>query len=114
MPDSKFNSSWNLIMTVLLLYTASYMPFRISFIDSSTLSNIIFDTFIDFLFIMDIFINFFSAYEDPKVGLEVRIKRIAANYVFTWFVFDIFSCIPLQLLEIEDISSDDSGDGKDV
>ena len=91
MPDSQFNSIWNLIMTILLLYTASYMPYRISFIDSTSLSNIIFDTSIDLLFISDIFINFISAYEDPKTGLEVRIRRIAINYLFSWFILDIFS-----------------------
>jgi hypothetical protein len=78
-------------MTILLLYTASYMPFRISFIDSTSISNIIFDTSIDILFISDIVINFFSAYEDPKVGLEVRLKRIAMNYILSWFVMDVFS-----------------------
>jgi len=67
------------------------MPFRISFIDSTTISNIIFDTIIDFLFLSDIFINFFTAYEDPKVGIEVRIKRIAMNYLLSWFILDLFS-----------------------
>lgn len=37
LPDSQFNSYWNLIMTLLLLYTASYMPFRLSFIDSTSI-----------------------------------------------------------------------------
>jgi len=91
MPDSQFNSYWNLVMTILLLYTASFMPYKISFIDSTSLSNIIFDTAIDCFFISDILINFLTAYEDPKIGLEVRVRRIAANYLFTWFIFDIFS-----------------------
>lgn len=93
-------------MTILLLYTASYMPYRLSFIDSVTLQNIIFDSSIDLLFICDIIIHFFSAYEDPKIGLVTNLKKIALQYLFSWFLFDIFSCLPMQLLEIGNLSSD--------
>ncbi len=78
-------------MTILLLYTASLMPYRISFIDSSSIGNIVFDTCIDLLFITDIIINFFSAYEDSKLGLVISLKRIALKYFLTWFFFDVFS-----------------------
>jgi hypothetical protein len=106
MPDSKFNSYWNLIMTILLLYTASYMPYRISFIDTVTVQSIIFDCSIDFLFIFDIIINFFSTYEDSKAGLVINLKKIALHYLFTWFFFDVFSCLPMQLLEIGNLNQD--------
>ncbi len=82
-------------MTILLLYTASYMPYRLSFIDSVTLQNIIFDSSIDLLFIFDIIFNFFSAYEDPKIGLVTNSKKIALHYLFSSFLFDIFSCLPM-------------------
>lgn len=82
------------------------MPYRISFIDSVTIQNIIFDSSIDFLFICDIFIHFFSAYEDPKTGLVVSLKKIAMQYLFSWFLFDIFSCLPMQLLEIGNLNPD--------
>ena len=32
-PDSGFKSYWNMILTILLLYTASYMPYGIAFTD---------------------------------------------------------------------------------
>ncbi len=75
----------------MLLYTASYMPFRIAFIDEKSVNLIILETFIDVMFIVDIIIQFFSAYEDQKVGMETRHSRIAMKYLYTWFLFDVLS-----------------------
>ena len=33
LPDSKFKMTWNLIIMVLLLYTAIYVPFKVAFIN---------------------------------------------------------------------------------
>lgn len=110
MPDSHLNSYWNLIMTILLLYTASYMPFRISFVDTVSIQNILFDSIIDLLFIIDIIIHFFSPYEDPKLGMVYSLKKISLNYIFSWFCFDIFSCLPMQLLELDNLNPDANDD----
>jgi hypothetical protein len=67
------------------------MPYRIAFDDQTSIPLIILDTCIDFLFILDILINFFSAYEDPKIGLEVRHSKIAVKYLASWFPLDIIS-----------------------
>lgn len=77
MPDDKGKAYWNLVITALLLYTASYVPFRISFIDDNPLYMIILDTIMDMIFFTDLILGFFSAYEDKKLGIEVRIKHIA-------------------------------------
>jgi hypothetical protein len=39
------------------------MPFRIAFMDEETTALIVLDWTVDFLFFVDIIINFFSAYE---------------------------------------------------
>lgn len=67
------------------------MPYKIAFIDDSQKGLVSFETFLDFLFIFDIIINFFSAYEDPKIGLEMRHKVIALNYLTSWFFLDLLS-----------------------
>jgi hypothetical protein len=36
MPNSRFKMFWNLVIIVLLLYTATYMPFQICFISASS------------------------------------------------------------------------------
>lgn len=70
MPDSKFRSFWNVIIIFLLGYTASYVPYSTAFIDSSSSALSGFERVIDALFIMDLFINFISAYEDKDKNVE--------------------------------------------
>ena len=91
MPDSKFKSYWGLMIIIILLYTASYVPYGLSYIDEETSGMKDFDTILDGIFFTDIILNFFSAYEDKKLGVEVRHKRIAINYLKSWFWIDLFS-----------------------
>jgi len=95
MPESQFKKIWNLFVTVLLLYTAIMVPLRTAFIEESSLGYIILDTMIDTMFFTDIFINFFSAFEKKDKTVEVRHAYIAVDYLKTWFLLDIMSCIPV-------------------
>lgn len=44
-------------------------------------------------------LSFFSAYYDSDENLVKNIKKIAINYLKTWFVIDFFSCIPLSFVD---------------
>ena len=57
------------------------------------------DWIIDIIFIMDLFINFITAYEKRDGLQETRIKKIAINYLRGWFIIDFLACIPVQLIE---------------
>ena len=94
MPDSQIISAWNIIMMLLLLYTATYVPFKTAFIEESPeyVNNIEFA--IDSLFFVDLAVNFLSAYETSDKNVEVRLSRISFMYIRTWFLFDVVSCIP--------------------
>ena len=81
-PDSSIKSYWNLVLTVLLLYTASYMPYGISFTDDMDNRLVVFEICVDFLFIIDVFMNFFTAYEDNKQGLEVDTIQLIVKKQF--------------------------------
>ena len=77
MPDSKILSAWNLIMMVLLLYTATYIPFKTAFIESSSdLVNTI-EFSIDSLYFVDLVVNFLSAYETADRNIEFSLPKIA-------------------------------------
>ena len=54
--------------------------------------------FIDFLFFIDIAINFISAYErsERDLTIETRFKLIAINYLAGFFIIDLVSALPLQ------------------
>ena len=95
MPQSKFKLSWNLVIIVLLLYTATYMPYRICFIDdASTGSFLAFEYMVDVLFFLDILINFNSALEMPDGTIDPRLKFIAMAYIKSWFFLDLCATFP--------------------
>ena len=85
------------------MYTATLVPYRTIFIeDEGTSFLFYFDMFVDLLYFIDLILNFLMAYEDADKKLEVRLKKIASNYLQSWFFLDFLSCIPFQYLNVED------------
>jgi len=64
--SSKFRILWNIISIIILIYTATVMPFWISFVEEDGIVawSLTIDTMIDVLFVLDIFVTFLSSYED--------------------------------------------------
>jgi len=95
LPESKFKTIWNMIIIVLLIYTGSYVPYKIAFIDEDTKGVQYFEYLVDILFFFDIIINFFSATEDPITGqIILDHRKLVINYMRGWFSFDVLACIP--------------------
>ena len=63
-----------------MIYTAIALPLRLSFIDDAKLGWEIADYIVDFLFFVDIIVNFMSAYFDSEDNLifsrRVRVLRL--------------------------------------
>ena len=55
---------------------------------------------IDAVFILDIFFNFISVYEDQYKVSHSDFYEIAVNYLKTWFFVDFFSILPFDLIFI--------------
>ncbi|CDW89105.1 cation channel family protein [Stylonychia lemnae] len=77
----------------------TYIPYKTAFIESSSDTVNTIELSIDSLFIIDIIVNFISAYEDSERNIEFRFFKIAQKYVTSWFIFDVMSCIPFQYLD---------------
>ena len=56
MPTSVCKGVWNLIVVIILIYTATYMPYKTCFVDDDDMAGIIIDWTVDLLFISDIFV----------------------------------------------------------
>lgn len=52
---------------------------------------------IDALFVLDIFINFISAYQDAEYNVVDQRKEIAKNYLNSWFLLDLIAVVPFDL-----------------
>ena len=57
------------------------------------------DLVIDFLFIFDISLNFFTAIEDDNGELITNHKTIILAYIKSWFLIDILSSVPISLIQ---------------
>jgi hypothetical protein len=99
-PDSLFKKVWNVLMVLLLMYTAFIVPYRIAFEeqvfwDAWTMMDLGLDGF----FMLDVGINFFSIGVNEDGSLEARRGVIAKSYLKTWFLVDISSCFPMTLVD---------------
>lgn len=110
-PDSRFRRVWSYIIMILLLYTASFIPYRIAFEEIVYFDALtIVDCISDFIFMIDIGINLFTTYMLPDGKLETSQKQIFLRYLRGWFILDIVASIPFTLIDGVNIytSRDDS------
>lgn len=94
MPDSNFSQIWQIVIAILLLYTATMMPYKTCFKDDFTFTEELTDWIVDILFMFDIYVNFMSALEYQDGSKETNLKVLAKNYTRSWFAFDLISVIP--------------------
>ena len=95
MPEDKFKAVWNMIIVILLMYTAIFVPFRIAFVQTDSSSIVVFEQIVDIIFGIDILVNFLSATEDTESNtLIYKHKDIAKKYIKSWFILDLVACFP--------------------
>ncbi|CAE7670754.1 Kcnh7 [Symbiodinium sp. CCMP2592] len=106
--DSKVRRVWNVVVLFLLLYTATYFPFQLCFIDLRVPIEIskveeLFDRPVDFLvnclFYLDLILNFFISYRDATGVEVVDLRKTSWCYFRTYFWPNLVACIPPQLIE---------------
>ena len=95
MPNHHIKTFWNIVLILLLVYTATLMPFNICFIDNPSPSSVAFDNAVNILFGLDIFINFLSAIENSDGTVITKPKLIAQEYAKSWLALDVSSVIPV-------------------
>ena len=85
-------------MMFLLIYVAIVAPYRIGFNSDAEGNWKVWETILDMLFILDLFVNFRTGYylEDEEV---MDSWRVAKHYLKTWFILDFLSSIPFDLME---------------
>jgi hypothetical protein len=104
-PEGKFYRIWGLIVTSLLMYSATVVPYRIAIHDEEPVGWIIVDNVIDVLFFLDVIVNMLLAYWDADSNLITDHKTIIGNYARSWMVLDVIACLPLNYI-IEEFNSD--------
>lgn len=97
-PNSSFRKRWDVAQIFLLLYVALFVPYRIGFSQDTEPGQALFffDVLVDFFFMCDIILSFRTGYVDSRGELQYRIHAIAGNYLRTWMIIDIASCMPVN------------------
>jgi len=101
-PFSSHRTAWDLCFILpCLLYLTVMMPYRLCFVDVARGKMLVMETTMDMFFVVDILINFRTGYFVPEEGIvEYDPKKVAKEYVRTWFALDLISGIPFGLFDM--------------
>lgn len=99
-PNSQFKIFWEILMAIILLFTCFITPINFAFQDELDLIPwwTIFNYCIDFLFFLDILVVFNSALDESMVNYIDDRKQIAIAYLKGWFLIDVLSIFPFEVL----------------
>ena len=100
-PDSTFSAYWDLTSVIMLLYVTVTVPLRVCFgVDIDMWSFAFFvELLVDLFFVMDVGLNFRTAYRDENGFRENRPRQIAKHYMARWFWIDLLSCLPFGYVQ---------------
>ena len=99
--NSSFRIRWDLIVMLCAIWNWLTIPLELTFeppFAEDTL-YIIFNSFIDVLFTLDIILTFRTTFISSKTGYEVSDpKKIAKNYILGRFWVDFFTVFPFSYI----------------
>eukprot|EP00929_Paragymnodinium_shiwhaense_P086995 TRINITY_DN47335_c0_g3_i1.p1 TRINITY_DN47335_c0_g3~~TRINITY_DN47335_c0_g3_i1.p1 ORF type:complete len:832 (+),score=139.13 TRINITY_DN47335_c0_g3_i1:91-2586(+) len=87
--------TWDIVLACLLLYMCISVPISLAFGREALLSGL--DAGLDAMFLLDVLLNFRTSYMDTDGSIVLDGRRIALNYLKTWFLIDLVSSIPLEV-----------------
>eukprot|EP00937_MAST-01D_sp_MAST-1D-sp2_P000148 g148.t1 len=99
--DSKVRLAWDSLLMTLLVYIAIVTPYRIGLNDPPSGGYWYWEVVIDFFFLVDVALNFRTGFELDTGEEEMRPREIARHYLRGWFLIDLVSSIPVELLFAE-------------
>ena len=94
MPDNKLKIIFDFTVSFVLIISAVVTPYQIAFCDQY--SDSWYDIMTDVLLTIDMILTFFTAYFDENDNLIKSRKKIAVNYIKTFFFIDIISILPIN------------------
>ena len=93
-PKNKFKQGWDIWVMLLLIYTATIVPYTVCFYDETGDFGFLFDLVMDLSFTIDIILTFFTAILLKSGRLELSRGAIAWHYITGYFVLDVVTTFP--------------------
>jgi len=98
-PNAFWRTLWDVFMLVLVLYSAWSIPLIVAFRPTQPVWWVIIEFCVDAMFLLDVIINFRTAYRDvERHELVEEYTPIMWNYLQSWFIIDFVACIPFELI----------------
>ena len=108
---SAFKATWDWVILVLTFYTAVMVPYNVAF-KNKTMDDVpllVIDSIVDVVFFIDIILNFHTTFVGPSGEVVSDPKIIRMNYLKSWFVIDLLSCLPYDVFNafqhVDDVSN---------
>ncbi|XP_037606534.1 potassium voltage-gated channel subfamily H member 5-like [Sebastes umbrosus] len=94
-----FKTTWDWVILIFTFYTAIMVPYNVSFkTKQNNLVWLALDSVVDVIFLIDIVLNFHTTFVGPAGEVISDAKLIRMNYLKTWFVIDLLSCLPYDII----------------
>lgn len=103
-----FKAIWDWIILILTFYTAIMVPYNVAFKNktSEDVSLLVVDSIVDVIFFIDIVLNFHTTFVGPGGEVVSDPKVIRMNYLKSWFIIDLLSCLPYDVFNAFDHDED--------
>lgn len=99
---------WDWVILCLTFYTAIMVPYNVAFKNktSEDVSLLVVDSIVDVIFFIDIVLNFHTTFVGPGGEVVSDPKIIRMNYLKSWFLIDLLSCLPYDVFNAFDHDED--------
>lgn len=111
MPTGRLKTTWDFFIAFLVFYSAVTVPLHLVF-DSFSYGDrgkgiLNFDTVVVVSFFLDMVATINTAYYCGKTDAYIVMRnRILEHYMRTWFVVDLFSCLPFDSIVEATVTED--------
>ncbi|KAH3853303.1 potassium voltage-gated channel subfamily H member 1-like [Dreissena polymorpha] len=94
-----FKTIWDWLILVLTFYTAVTVPYNSAFRGKNLdqVPMLVVDSIVDVVFFVDIVLNFHTTFVGASGEVISDAKIIRMNYLKSWFVIDLLSCLPYDV-----------------
>jgi hypothetical protein len=94
-PHGEFMMKWDVVIMVALVFTALVTPYEIALLETKLDLLFMVNRLVDLIFSIDIAVNFrLMFFEEKELKLVKNRKKIASNYMTSWFFIDFVSVLP--------------------
>jgi len=99
---STFKTTWDWFILSLIIYTAVFVPYHVAFTVNMKQNGgwLFADSVVDLIFIADVAINFHTTYVGQGGEVISDPQVIRTNYIRSWFIIDLLSCLPYDVIDM--------------